>query len=168
MAASRAMITAAIWIRRLENLIVFSALSGLVLSVLWGVLTRYVTARPAVWTTELAGILFTWVVFVGAMTAYRNGRHIRITLLPDSLPPPARRLLFRLGDILTLGFLIYVTYLSVLMMLKGASRPSPVLDIPFSWVYLATVLCFTGMSITATLRFFGIVEREQPAPAPES
>lgn len=152
------------WIRRAENLISFSALSVLVLSVLWGVLTRYITERPAVWTTELSGILFTWVVFIGTMTAFRDGRHIRVTLLVDILPERARTILLKLGNILIAAFLIYVTYLSVVMMQNGASRPSPVLNIPFSWVYLATFLCFAGMSITACLRLFGVV----PEPAPDS
>lgn len=147
------------WIRRIENLISFSALSALVLTVLWGVLTRYVTERPAVWTTELSGILFTWVVYVGAMTAFRDGRHIRVTLLVDILPSPVRLALLRIGDLLVIAFLFYVTYLSALMMQKGATRPSPVLDIPFSWVYLATVISFAGMAVTSTARFLGLVER---------
>lgn len=155
------------WIKRVETLISFSALSILVLSVLWGVLTRYVTERPAVWTTELSGILFTWVVFIGAMTALRDGRHIRVTLLIDSLSPSLRSAVLRLGDLIVLGFLIYVSYLSVLMMQKGATRPSPVLDIPFSYVYLATTICFVGMSVTSALRLLNIIEDPQSASVEE-
>ncbi|WP_179381660.1 TRAP transporter small permease [Jannaschia marina] len=157
-----------IWIRRLENLVSFSALTVLVLAVFWGVLTRYITERPAVWTTELSGIMFTWVVFVGAMTAFRDGRHIRVTLLVDFLPEIPRRVARKVADLLVVGFLGYATYLSVLMMQAGATRPSPVLDIPFSWVYLATVLAFAGMTVTAMLRFAGALsgapkgEREGP------
>lgn len=145
------------WIRRLENIISFSALTVLVLSVLWGVLTRYVTERPAVWTTELSGILFTWVVYIGAMTAFRDGHHIRVTLFVDILPQAARHLVRRVGDLIVLVFLVYVTYLAILMMQKGATRPSPVLDIPFSLVYLATVICFLGMTITSALRLIGVL-----------
>lgn len=143
------------WIRRAENMVSFTAQSLLVLSVLWGVLTRYVMPRPAVWTTELSGILFTWVVFIGAMTAYRDGRHIRVTLLVDILPAPARRIANLAARVMVAVFLIYVTWLSVLMMQNGAGRPSPVMNIPFSWVYLATVICFAGMSVTACLRLAG-------------
>jgi len=143
------------WIRRVENIISFTALTLLVFSVLWGVTSRYVTERPAVWTTELSGILFTWVVYIGAMTAFRDGRHIRVTLFIDILPALVRTALLKIGDVMVLVFLVYVTYLSYLMMLKGATRPSPVLDIPFSFVYLATVICFAGMSMTSGLRMLG-------------
>lgn len=146
------------WARRAENLVSFTALAVLTGSVLWGVLTRYVTERPAVWTTELSGILFTWVVFVGAMTAHQEGRHIRVTLLVDLLPRPARRGLLKLAEVLVLAFLVYATWLSFEMMQKGATRPSPVLDIPFSWVYLATLIAFAGMSVTSALRLFGVMD----------
>ncbi|WP_323764409.1 TRAP transporter small permease [Marinovum sp.] len=146
------------WARRAENLVSFSALAALTGAVLWGVLTRYVTERPAVWTTELSGILFTWVVFIGAMTAHREGRHIRVTLLVDLLPPQVRRALRKLADALVLGFLMYAAWLSFVMMQNGATRPSPVLDIPFSWVYLATLIAFAGMSLTSALRLIGVID----------
>ncbi|MFY0647623.1 TRAP transporter small permease [Sulfitobacter geojensis] len=154
-------------IRRLEDFVSFTALSVLVLSVLWGVMTRYVTERPAVWTTELSGILFTWVVFIGAMTALRDGRHIRVTLLIDILPTSVRAWVLRIGDLIVFAFLAYVAYLSIVMMGKGASRPSPVLDIPFSYVYLATAICFVGMSITSLLRLLGISEQPESNQAEE-
>lgn len=152
------------WVRRAENLVSFSALAMLTGSVLWGVLTRYITERPAVWTTELSGILFTWVVFIGAMTALRDNRHIRVTLLIDTLPARVRTAVVKAGELIVLAFLVYVTYLSVVMMQKGATRPSPVLDIPFSYVYLATVIGFAGMSVTSFLRLIGLagdVEADQ-------
>lgn len=154
-------------IRRAENLISFSALALLTGSVLWGVLTRYVTERPAVWTTELSGILFTWVVFIGAMTAMRDGRHIRVTLLIDIMPETARRWIEKFGEIIVLVFLVYVAYLSYEMMQQGATRPSPALRIPFFYVYLATAICFVGMSITSAMRLLGLLEQPETEPAEE-
>ena len=150
-------------IRHLENLISFTALALLTSCVLWGVLTRYITEKPAVWTTELSGILFTWVVYVGAMTAFRDGRHIRVTLLIDLLPKATQKVVMKFGDILIFAFLVYVTYLSIVMMNKGATRPSPVLDIPFSFVYLATVISFAGMSVFSILRLLGVIKHVEQA-----
>ncbi|MBF2759086.1 MAG: TRAP transporter small permease [Ectothiorhodospiraceae bacterium AqS1] len=143
-------------IRQAENFVSFLALFLLAGSVLWGVLTRYITERPAVWTTELSGILFTWVVFIGAMTAWRNHRHIRLTLAIDLLPERMRKIVSKIGDGIVFAFLAFVTYLSFSMMLKGATRPSPVLDIPFSFVYLATFICFAGMSVISLLRLLNL------------
>ena len=152
---------------RFERLVSYSALAVLLLSVLWGVMTRYVTERPAVWTTELSGILFTWVVFVGATTAFREDRHIRVTLLIDLLPLRAAAIVQFVGKVIVLCFLAYVTYLSYVMMTKGATRLSPVMRIPFSWVYLATFLAFAVMTATEAVRLFR-PGPARPASEPES
>ena len=121
--------------RRAQDLVTGFALALLLLAVLWGVLTRYVTESPAVWTTELSGILFTWVVFLGASTAWYEGRHIRVTLLLDALPDGPARVLRFLGDLAVAAFLCYGTWLAIGMMDMGVSRLSPVTRIPFSWVW---------------------------------
>lgn len=135
-----------------EALVTNAAMAVLLGAVLWGVLTRYITAKPAVWTTELSGILFTWVVFIGAMAAGRRDQHIRVTLLVDSLPAGAKRLCRLLADLLVLAFVGYSAWLSYIMMGKGATRMSPVMDIPFSYVYLAPLVAFSVLTVTALLR----------------
>ncbi|MHA3980764.1 TRAP transporter small permease [Halovulum sp. GXIMD14794] len=157
----------ATFIDRVETWVCNIALGALLSCVLWGVLTRYITEKPAVWTTELSGILFTWVVFVGAASAMAHDRHIRVSLLVDVLPEGAAAWVRLLSRIIVVLFLAAVTWLSVQMMLKGASRPSPVLRIPFSWVYLASVLAFAEMTLTATLRLTGILPAPRAAQTPE-
>ncbi|WP_114390742.1 TRAP transporter small permease [Notoacmeibacter marinus] len=152
------------WAEWIERWITYTATSGIVLSVLWGVLTRYVTAKPAVWTSELSGILFTWAVFIGAATAFREGRHIRIDLLPLALPENGRRAMELFGRLATLAFLAYAALLSYEMMIEGATRPSPVLRIPFSYVYLAPLLSFSLMAVSDLLQLLGLnVPDGQPA-----
>lgn len=145
------------YIGRIESVLANTTLATLVLAVLWGVLTRYVTEEPAVWTTEISGILFTWVVFIGAAAAFRKGAHIKITLLVDVLPAKLAALIRRLAKLAVAVFVIYVTYLAYLMMLKGMTRLSPVVNIPFLWVYLAPLLSFGVMSLTTVCRLFGLI-----------
>lgn len=145
-----------------ERWVTYAAILGIVLAVLWGVLTRYVTERPAAWTPELSGILFTWAVFIGAATAFREKRHICIDLVPHLLPKPAQRVLELIARLSTLAFLGFAAVLSFQMMLKGATRPSPVLRIPFSFVYLAPFLSFSLMAITDALRLvFGTAASQE-------
>ncbi|MGB5557680.1 MAG: TRAP transporter small permease [Paracoccaceae bacterium] len=153
------------FVRLTESAVTFAALSVLVLCVLWGVFTRYISAQPAAWTAELSGILFTWVVFIGAASAFRDGRHIRVDLLLDLLPMRVARGVRFMADAAVVGFLAWATVLSVQMLLQGASRVSPVLRIPFSWVYLAAVLAFGLMTITATLRILGLASEPKPSHA---
>lgn len=144
----------AVWLDIIENTVTGAALLVIVSAVLWGVLTRYITAQPAVWTSELSGIVFTWVVFIGALTAFRKSAHIRVPLLVDSLPTRLQKPVVLLADVLVLVFVAYTAFLSFNMMLKGATRLSPVMKIPFSLVYLAPFIAFSMMALHAALRLW--------------
>lgn len=148
------------FLRLVETLATRSAVVVTVGCVIWGVLTRYVTAKPAVWTTELSGLAFTWTVFMGAMIAFRRGAHVSIPIFVDALPDGLKIPLRKLSAIAATVFLTYCAYLSFKMMLDGASRISPVLKIPFSLVYLAPLISFAAMTARSALSVFTLIDDE--------
>lgn len=133
---------------RWEEALAVIALCVVVVSVSYGVITRYITEKSATWATELAGLAFTWVVFLGAAGAMRRHMHVSIDAVTRLLPPKVGRVVAWLVDVLTLVFLAYTTYLAVLITIEAYRRPSPVLRISFTWVYLAVVLGFGSMLIS--------------------
>ena len=64
----------------------------LLLTVIWGVLTRYLLGDQAPWTEELARFLLVWVSFLGAALAYAGQQHLGIDLLVARFDPWTRRL----------------------------------------------------------------------------
>ena len=56
-----------------------------ILSVGWGVLTRYITAQPAAWAGEIATLAFAWLVFFGAGACIKYHMHPTIDLLVEPL-----------------------------------------------------------------------------------
>lgn len=131
-----------------EEMLAVIALCVVVAAVSYGVITRYVTATSATWATELAGLAFTWVVFLGAAAAMRHGMHVSIDAVTRLLPASVARLIAAAMNILVLVFLAYTTYLAISIMIDAYHRPSPVLRISFTWVYLAVVLGFGSMLVT--------------------
>jgi len=130
---------------RWEETLAVAALCVVVASVSYGVITRYITATSATWATELASLSFTWVVFLGAAGAMRRHMHVSIDALTRLLPAPVERIVAWAVDVLILAFLAYTTYLAVVITIEANHRPSPVLRISFTWVYLAVVLGFGSM-----------------------
>ena len=55
---------------RIDVAIAALAMIVTVLAVTWGVITRYVTAQPAVWASEVAAIAFAWLTFFGASACF--------------------------------------------------------------------------------------------------
>ncbi|MCF4101096.1 TRAP transporter small permease [Gillisia sp. M10.2A] len=68
----------------LEWMVVF-LLSIMLLSVLWGVVSRYIFANQSSWTDELARFMLIWVSILGAAYISGKNEHIAIDLLPQSL-----------------------------------------------------------------------------------
>lgn len=136
------------WLARYgEELLAGIGLVIVVLSVCWGVLTRYVTAQPAAWAGELAQIAFAWVVFLGAAAGFKYGMHISIDMLLSRLPQRIARPLQWLGDCLVLGFLVYVIWLAILFNLESWSAPTPALHLPRSVVYGSVLVGLSFMVI---------------------
>ena len=63
-----------------------SALVVIALIIPYGVYTRYVLNRAASWPEPIAILLAIVLTFFGAAVCYRDGVHMRITVVRDLLP----------------------------------------------------------------------------------
>ena len=97
-----------------------------------GVVGRYVFDHPLVWTDEVAGVLFLWLVSLGAVVALRRTEHMRMTVVVGRLGPRAQRLAGCLS-----ALLVVIVALGLFIPGLDYARqqaPTPVLQIPGVWV----------------------------------
>jgi TRAP-type C4-dicarboxylate transport system permease small subunit len=66
----------------------------------WAVFTRYVLNSAASWPEPLAILLTIVLTFVGAAAAYRFNLHMNVSYFADQLPPPWRKALDLLVQLL--------------------------------------------------------------------
>jgi TRAP-type C4-dicarboxylate transport system permease small subunit len=123
----------------------------------YNIVNRYVFQLSAVWAPELAGFLFTWVVFLGASAAARRGMHVSMEAVVDRLSPRARRWILLAGQVILVAFFAHTAWLALRIMISSYSRVSPVLHVPYSYVYASVVISFSLMlarSVAALWREF--------------
>ncbi|MDQ0313623.1 TRAP transporter small permease [Amorphus orientalis] len=60
--------------------------AAMIATVALQVLARNVLGVPMIWTGDVAQLLFTWLIFVGAAVGLRSGVHYVVDLLPDNRP----------------------------------------------------------------------------------
>ena len=58
------------------------AFAGLIGTVFLQVLARNVLEQPLIWTLDVAQLLFSWCIFLGAAVAFRRGGHYALDLWP--------------------------------------------------------------------------------------
>lgn len=125
-------------------------LSTMLLSVLWGVFSRYVLDDQGAWTEELARFMLIWTSILGAVYVSGKNAHITIDLLPDSISERNKN---SLDIIATLVIILFVFGVFIV----GGSRymyisyeleqTSAALGIPVAYVYV--VLPLAGILILA-------------------
>ena len=128
--------------RNVHEIISGFALVVVIVSVCYGVVSRYLLHQPATWSNELATVTFTWVVFIGASAAFKHKMHIGIDLLVKSLPKNPRVIVVTLVNILILVFLGYVTVSGLSFSIISYKQPTSVLRIPKTYVFLAVPIGF--------------------------
>ena len=118
-----------------DEVVAILALLVTVGAVGWGVLTRYVTAQPAVWASEVAAIAFAWLTFFGASACFRHNAHPSIDMLVGRLPAGPQRAA-RIGvDLLVAAFLAYFCWLGLEFSIAAWDNPTAVLRLPMTVVY---------------------------------
>ncbi len=130
-----------------EEIVAASAIVVVILSVAWGVITRYVTEQPAAWSAEIATLAFAWSVFFGASACVKYRLHPTIELLIDRFPAGLRRLVVLLNHLLVIGFCGFMVWFGTRFAIDAWDSPSAVLRLPLTWLYGAVALCFALMIV---------------------
>ena len=130
-------------------------------AVAWGVVTRYVTAQPAVWASEVAAIAFAWLTFFGASACFRHNAHPSIDMLVGRVPAGPQRVVRLAVDLLVAAFLAYFCWLGLEFSIAAWDNPTAVLRLPMTVVYGPITLA----SLMMLARHLANMRR--PARAPE-
>lgn len=135
---------------RAEEVVAVLLLAGVVLAVLTGAVGRAI-GRPFPPGPEIAQLLLIWSCMVGADLVLKRGEHIRISALPDALPPGLRRVLHLVAVLCIMAFLGYVGWLGARLAASNWARPMGVSGLSYGWVTLALpVGC--GLMLVSLLR----------------
>ncbi len=143
---------------------------GTVLIVLMQVVYRYVLNNSLTWTEEICRYLFTWMIFLGAALAIRDGSHVTVDLISRWAPKRWQRAAQIVQHVLVVVFLAVVAVLGWRWVAHSAGTRSPAMGLPVNWVFYAAlpVGCCIAMVYTARKLLPGRRHDEaNPSPASE-
>jgi len=128
-----------------EELLASIAISIVVISAFYGVISRYILNNPVAWSNEVATIAFTWTVFLGAAAAWKNNKHIHLDLVYNFFPNKIKIISDWLKNIILIVFIVFALYLSIQFTITAYNKPTAILRIPFSYVDVPVVIFFSSI-----------------------
>lgn len=117
----------------------------LFLTFLVQITARFGFGRPLPWTDELAVVLYLWVILWAAAFMVAEREHVVFDLVWNSAPTCARRIMKIVGHLMIGGLALVAIPASWDYVHFMAREKTPVLDIPFMWVFLPFVLLLIAL-----------------------
>ncbi len=121
-----------------------------------GVVWRYGLNSPLVWVDELGGVLFLWLVSLGAVIALRRGEHMCMTVALNQMPPRIRRLAERFGALVVAAVTAGLLIPGIPYAMQQQDIMTPALQIPGSWEILGQLAAIVLLLYTALRRLIAV------------
>lgn len=152
------------YLNALLDVVVIGALAVLVVLTFLNVILRYFFASSLVWAVEVSGILFVWIIFLGAVMALRDYGHLGVDLLVAKVPRRAQKVLFTLmNGIIVVLLLMFLDGLISMMLINGW-RSGPATPIPVNVMYAAGVVAAVVMTLTSVTQVVRFVVFDTDGP----
>jgi len=128
----------------INRTIAIVGITGGVALAFYNVVARYIFHSSLTWAGELTIYLFLWSTFFGAAYCFKKDTHISINLLLDKTPPKVSKILMIISHLITLIFLLAVSWYGYeyLLLVIELEEKSIDLNIPMWIPYLVIPISF--------------------------
>jgi TRAP-type C4-dicarboxylate transport system permease small subunit len=123
------------------------------------VVMRFVFNKPLAWSDELILILYILMVFWGVALLLKEKDHVMLDLVYEALPPGGRRIFGLLGAALMAGLLLLLLPQAFDYVKFMHREKTPVLDVPFSYVFAPFLLFVAVIGVKYLVRFCQLLGR---------
>ena len=124
------------------------------------VVARFFFDKPLAWTDEAAVILYLWAILWGAAVVCKDRENVAFDLLYQKAGPKTQRLMALAGCAL-IGVLAAWGLPGSLDYIHFMRREStPVLGLPFNWVYAPFALLLIALVVRYALRIYHLLGRD--------
>lgn len=119
---------------------VIASLTGMILSVVIQVFTRFFMGSAPSWTEEVARIFFIYAVVFGGGLAIRDHAYVHLDFFIEKFSLNIKRRIHLVSQIIILLFGLLLFYYSIQFIQIGFSETSPSLGLKMAYVFGSMVL----------------------------
>lgn len=132
------------------------------MSLMAEVVVRYLTNQGMGWPTEMPNILFPWLVMGGVVLGAQKGQHIAVGALNALLGKTGNKRLLIGQQVLIAATFFYLAWIGMDVIAITGTEMYPVTGITAHWAYLALIVGFAGLGLTALTTLVHLLSAENP------
>ncbi len=132
-------------IRKLDTFLGMVAMAFIILLACANVFMRYALGRPWGWVEEVTVFTFVWLTMLGASAVIHAEGHCTIDVLVQRMPPKAQRITNIVADLIVLVTLCLLIWFGIILSIKGQTKLTPILGIPYTYIDAAIPVCCSFM-----------------------
>lgn len=138
---------------KLLELLVVVILSAMSILVFVNVVLRYGFNSSISVTEEVSRYMFVWLAFLGAVLAFSENQHVKVTMLTDKLSPTARNILSVVTDLAMLFCCYLIVDGSWIQFNLNLNNFAPISGLPQGITFLASTVAgvLIGLLILARI-----------------
>lgn len=112
-----------------------------------------VCGEPVTWGFDVALLLFTWGVFIGADAAYREGKMVYVDVFCERFPPSWHKPMRLIVYLIISAFLIALIYLGFILSVKTWHRSfQGIPALSYTWVTLSVPISSVLLLVTTAIK----------------
>ena len=133
------------WLQKAANALGGGLFLAMFIVFLVQITARFGFNKPLPWTDEAAVILYIWVIMWAATAVVPEREHVVFDLVWNSVGYRTRQAMRIVGNLLVGGLSLVAIPASWDYVKFMGREGSPVLDVPFSWIFLPFVLLLISL-----------------------
>ena len=133
------------WLQKAANALGGGLFLAMFIVFLVQITARFGFNKPLPWTDEAAVILYIWVIMWAATAVVPEREHVVFDLIWNSVGYRTRQAMRIVGNLMVGGLSLVAIPVSWDYVKFMGREGSPVLDVPFSWIFLPFVLLLISL-----------------------
>lgn len=129
-------------------------LAIMVLLVFLNVVLRYFFASGLVWSEEVTRLCFIYLVYFGAIGAFRDNRHLGVTTIIERVPATAQKALYLLVQLIIIWVMLLLVQGSWDLAVQSSADQWVATQYPRSLVYGIGIITGAAIALVAVANIF--------------
>jgi TRAP-type C4-dicarboxylate transport system permease small subunit len=118
------------------------------------VVLRYFFNSGITWAEEFSRFLFVWLVFLGALGAFKDNSHLGFTSLVQRLPSGLKKIVYIISNVIVVGCLWILLDGSLEMTTLTMDSFAPSTGLPIAYMYAVGILTGVGMAVMVLFNIY--------------